>query len=97
MQPTYNIANDFVSFDDWLVNYITENPGIKISFNRLKFEEYNVKIVVELLHITGFKINRIIDFDAHDRVSKKRKFIEAIEEMTYQLKQNVNKWNCGVN
>lgn len=96
MQPTCNVMNDFIPFSDWLVNYITENPGIKISFNQLKFEECNVEIVVELLHITGFKINRILGFDARDRVGKKRKFIEAIEEMTYQLKQEVNKWNCGV-
>lgn len=92
MYPTYDVLNDFVSFDDWLVNYITENPGIKISFYRLKFENSNASIVVKLRHIGGFEMDRILDFDAYDKVSKKRKLIEAIEDMTYQLKQGVKKY-----
>lgn len=96
MYPPYDELSDFMSFDDWLIEYITRNPGIKISFNRLKFNQFDVDIAIELRHITGFKIVHVINFDVHDKVSKKRKLIEEIGNMTYQLEQEVNKWNCGV-
>lgn len=97
MQLAYYELSDFMSFDDWLMEYVTRNPGIKISFNRLKFNQYDVDIKIELKHITGFKISRVINFDAHDQVSKKKKLIEEIGNMTEQLNQEVNRWNCGVN
>lgn len=96
MQLAYDELSDFMSFDDWLMEYVTRNPGIKISFRRLKFNKYDVDIGIELKHITGFKISRVINFDAHERVSKKRKLIEEIGNMTYMLQEEVNKWNCGV-
>lgn len=96
MQLAYDELSDFMSFDDWLMEYVTRNPGIKISFNRLKFDKYGADIKIELKHITGFKIAHVINFEAHDNISKKRKLIEEIGNMTYQLKQGVNKWNCGV-
>lgn len=95
MYPPYDELSDFMSFDDWLIEYVTRNPGIKISFDRLKFNQYDVDIQIELRHIAGFKIAHVINFDAHDNISKKRKLIEEIGNMTYQLKQDVNKWNCG--
>lgn len=96
MYPPYDELSDFMPFDDWLMEYVTRNPGIKISFNRLKFNQHDVDIGIELKHITGFKISRVINFDAHDQVSKKRKLIEEIGTMTYILKKQVDAFNRGV-
>ena len=96
MYPPYDELSDFMSFDDWLMEYVTRNPGIKISFNRLKFNQYDVDIEIELRHITGFKIAHVINFNAHDNISKKRKLIEEIGNMTYMLKEQVNAFNRGV-
>lgn len=96
MYSPYDELSDFMSFDDWLMEYVTRNPGIKISFNRLKFDKCAVDIKIELKHITGFKIAHVINFEAHDNVSTKRKLIEEIGNMTYMLQKEVNRWNCGV-
>lgn len=97
MYPTYNVMNDFVSFDDWLVNYLTENPGIEISFHRFSFKQNDpLQILIKIRHISGSHIDRIVEFGAYDRVSKKRKLIEEIEQMTYQIKEEVHRFNCGV-
>ena len=97
MLSTYNITNDFVPFDDWFVNFLAENPGIEISFHRFSLKQNDpLQILIKMRHITGSHIDRIVEFDGYDRVSKKSKLIEEIDQMMYQIKEEVHRFNCGV-
>ena len=86
-----------VSFEDWLTNFLLENHGIQISFQYYSFKITDPdQILIKMHHITQCDMKRLVTIDSRSKVDMKTLLIEEIESMANMIKQDVRKFNCGV-
>ena len=86
-----------VSFEDWLTNFLLENRGIRISFEYHSFKATDPdQILIKMHHVTQHDMKRLVTIDAQSNVDMKTVLIEEIESMANTIKEEVRKFNCGV-
>ena len=97
MQPLVIQNENSVSFEDWLINFLLKNQGLRISFGYFSFKLTDPdQILIKMHHVTQHDMKRLVTIDAQSKVDMKTILIEEIESMANTIMPEVNKWNCGV-
>jgi hypothetical protein len=97
MLPLVVKNENSVSFEDWLINFLLENHGIQISFKYYSFKATDPdQILIKMHHVTQYDMKRIVPLDTQMNVDMKTVLIEEIESMANTIKEDVRKFNCGV-
>lgn len=97
MQPLVIQNENSVSFEDWLTKFLLENRGIRISFEYYSFKITDPdQILIKMQHVTQCYVKRIVPLDTQMNVDMKTVLIEEIERMANMIKEDVHKFNCGV-
>lgn len=86
-----------VSFEDWLTNFLLENRGIRISFQYYSFKITDPDLIlIRMHHVTQYDIKRLVTIDMRSKADMKMILVNEIESMANAIKQDVRKFNCGV-
>ena len=97
MQPLVIQNENSVSFEDWLINFLLKNRGLRISFQYFTFKLTDPdQILIKMHHVTQHDMKRLVTIDTQSNVDMKTILIEEIESMANTIVPEVNRWNCGV-
>lgn len=97
MQPLVIQNENSVSFEDWLINFLLKKQWLRISFEYFSFKPTDPdQILIKMHHVTQHDMKRLVTIDAQSNVDMKTILITEIESMANTIKEEVRKFNCGV-